>query len=199
MIKTQDFSPVVRHSLRIQDDRMGYIIITMEAGFGMRLIMLVLVLLICVSGCTAEDKPFILPVNYSGEALMKVYTDKTENDYKVNIIYRDGNYSIRTESENEAWNYAYVSGNRCILNNDKFPESSVTLENYKLNETLLHDFDFGKFDVLEDIPEQLVYWDGKYTHILNFSKESLLPETILIYNNDKLVKAIKYEIIKIEE
>ena len=171
----------------------------MEAGFGMRLTVLCLVLLIVVSGCTAEDNPFILPVNYTGEALMKVYTDKTENDYKVNIICRDGNYSIRTESENEAWNYAYVSGNRCILNNDKFPESSVTIENFKLNETLMHDFNFGKFDVLEDIPEELIYWDGTYKHVLNFSKENLLPKTIFIYNNDKLVKAIRYEIINIEE
>lgn len=172
----------------------------MEAGFIMRLIVLcLLLLLIVVSGCSAEDNPFIMPVNYSGEALMKVYTDKTENDYKVNIIYRDGNYSIRTESEDEAWNYAYVSGNRCILTNDKFPDCSVTLENYKLNETLLHDFDFGKFDVLEEIPQVLTYWDGEYKHVLNFSKENLLPETIFIYNNDKLVKAIQYETISIEE
>ena len=173
--------------------------IMMEAGFCMRLIVLCLVLMIVLSGCGAEDNPFILPVNYSAEALMKVYTDKTENDYKVNIICRDGNYSIRTESENGSWNYAYVSGNRLILNNDKFPESSVTLDNYKLNERLLHDFDFGKYDVLEDIPEELIYWDGEYKHVLNFSKESLLPYKIFIYNNDKLVKAIQYEIIKIEE
>jgi hypothetical protein len=171
----------------------------MEAGLDMRLIMLSLVLLIFVSGCAVEDKPFILPVSYSGEALMKVYTDKTENDYKVNIICRDGNYSIRTESENEAWNYAYVLGSRCILNNDKFPESSVTLENFKINETLLHDFELGKFDVLEDIPEELIYWDGEYKHVLNFSKETRLPKTIFIYNNDKLVKAIQYETINIEE
>jgi outer membrane lipoprotein-sorting protein len=171
----------------------------MEAGFNMRLTVLLLVLIIFVSGCAAEDAPFILPVNYSGEALMKVYTDKTENDYKVNIICRDGNYSIRTESENEAWNYAYVSGGRCILNNDKFPESSVTIENFKINETLIHDFDFRKFDVLEEIPEELIYWDGEYKHVLNFSKDNLLPRTIFIYNKDKLVKAIQYETIIIEE
>jgi hypothetical protein len=132
----------------------------MEAGFGMRLIIFILVLLMALSGCAAEDKSFILPVNYSAKALMKVYTDKTENDYKINIICRDGNYSIRTESENAAWNYAYVSGNRCILNNDKFPESSVTIENYKLNDILLHDFDFGKFDVFEDIPEESLKFIG---------------------------------------
>ena len=97
----------------------------MEAGFGMRLIIFILVLLMALSGCTAEDKPFILPVNYSANALMKVYTDKTENDYKINIICRDGNYSIRTETENEAWNCAYVSGNRCI------PVSYTHLDVYK--------------------------------------------------------------------
>lgn len=171
----------------------------MEEGFGMRLIVMCLVLLMLASGCGIEGRPFILPVNYSARALMKVYTDRTENDYKVNIILRDGNYSIRTESENGSWNYAYVSGNRLILNNDKFPESSVTLEGYKLNETLLHDFDFGKFDVLEDIPEKLIYWDGEYKHVLNFSKENFLPNKIFIYNNDKLVKAIEYETIEIEE
>jgi len=152
-----------------------------------------------LSACSSGQKPFIMPVNYSCEALMKVYTDKTENEYKVNIICRDGNYSIRTESENEAWNYAFVSGNRCILNNDKFPESSVTIEDFRINDSLIYDFDFGKFDVLEEIPEELIYWDGEYKHVLNFSKETLLPKTIHIYNKDKLIKAIEYETIKIEE
>ena len=173
--------------------------ITTEAGLGMKFVMLCFIILIVLSGCTSAADPFILPVNYTGDALMKVYTDKTENDYKVNIICRDGNYSIRTESENEAWNYAYVSGNRCILTNDKFPESSVTIENFQLAEVLLQDFDFGKFDVLEDIPEELIYWDGTYKHVLNFSKENLLPKTIFIYKNDKLVKAIQYEKLVIEE
>lgn len=171
----------------------------MEAGFSMKFIMLCFILMFVICGCTAKNDPFILPVNYTGEALMKVYTDKTENDYKVNIISRDGSFSIRTESENEAWNYAYVTGNRCILTNDKFPESSVTIENFQLTEILLHDFDFGKFDVLDDMPEELIYWDGTYRHVLNFSKENLLPKTIFIYKNDKLVKAIQYEKIYIEE
>ena len=170
-----------------------------ESWYDMRLTALLIVLMVLLSACASGDKPFILPLNYSGEALMKVYTDKTENDYKVNIICRDGNYSIRTESENEAWNYAFVSGNRCILNNDKFPESSVTIENFKIKDSLIYDFDFGKFDVLEEIPEELIYWDGEYKHVLNFSKETFLPKTIHIYDKDKLVKAIQYETIRIEE
>jgi|GEM_PF-398074 len=170
-----------------------------ESWFDMRLAALLLILVVLLSACSSGQKPFIMPVNYSCEALMKVYTDKTENEYKVNIICRDGNYSIRTESENEAWNYAFVSGNRCILNNDKFPESSVTIEDFRINDSLIYDFDFGKFDVLEEIPEELIYWDGVYKHVLNFSKETLLPKTIHIYNKDKLIKAIEYETIKIEE
>ena len=150
-------------------------------------------------GCSSEQDPFVIPVNYTGEALMKVYTDKTENDYKVNIICRDGNYSIRMESENEAWNYAYLSGERCIMTNDRFPESSVTIENFKLTESLIYDFDFEKYNLAENLSEELVYWDGTYKHVLNFSKESRLPESIFIYKNDKLVKAIQYERIKVEE
>lgn len=184
---------------------MGYIIINMEAGFSMKFIKLcsiliiIIVILMTLCGCSKEPDPFILPVNYTGELLMKVYTDKTENNYKVSIISRDGNYSIRTESENEAWNYAYVTGNKCILSNDKFPESSVTIENFKIKDTLIHDYDLSKFDVLEDLPEELIYFDGTNKHVLNFSKENLLPHTIFIYNNDKLVKAIQYENLNIEE
>ncbi|NLJ57287.1 MAG: hypothetical protein GX339_00400 [Tissierellia bacterium] len=158
-----------------------------------------LITTIVLCGCSVEQDPYVLPVDYTGEALMKVYTDEIENDYRVNIICRDGNYSIRTESANEAWNYAYVSGDRCILTNDKFPDSSVTIENFKLKDTLIHDFDFGKFDVVEELPEELIYWDGNYKHILNFSDENKLPETIFIYKNDKLVKAIQYEKLNIEE
>lgn len=165
----------------------------------MRFVMLCLILMLVFSGCTAEDDPFILPVNYTGEAIMKVYTDKTENDYKVNIICREGNFSIRTATENEAWNHAYISGNRFVLTNDKFPEGSVTIENFQLTEQLIHDFNFVKFDVLDVLPEELVYFDGTYKHVLNFSKENLLPSKIFIYKNDKLVKAIQYEKLNIEE
>ncbi len=165
----------------------------------MRFIISCLILMLLICACSAQDDPFILPVNYTGEASMKVYTDKTENDYRVSIICRQGNYSIRTETENEAWNHAYVSGNRFVLTNDKFSESSVTIENFQLTEQLIHDFDFGKFDVLDVLPGELIYFDGTYKHILNFSKENLLPSKIFIYKNDKLVKAIQYEKLNIEE
>lgn len=151
-------------------------------------------------GCTAKNDPYVIPVNYTSEALMKVYTEKSENAYKVNIICRDGNYSIRTDAGNESWNSAFFKDNRCILNNDKFPESSILIENFVIGDLLIHDFDLGKFDnSLDTMPEELIYWDGTYKHVLNFSKENLLPSTIFIYKNDNLVKAIQYEKINIEE
>ena len=151
-------------------------------------------------GCTAKNDPYVMPVNYTGEALMKVYTDKSENAYKVKIICRDGNYSIRTETGNESWNTAFLKDDRCVLNNDKFPESSIVIENFIICDLLIHDFDLGKFDnSLDTMPEELIYCDGNYKHVLNFSKENLLPSTIYIYKNDNLVKAIQYEKINIEE
>lgn len=146
-----------------------------------------------------EEEPFILPVNYTGEAMMTVYTDKTENNYRVNIVCRDGSYSIKTESGNETWNYALVTGDRCVLSNDKFPENSVTIDNFQLRDSLIYDFDLSKFDLVEEFSEELIYWDGSYKHVLNFSDENKLPNTIFIYKNDKLVKAIQYENINIEE
>ena len=165
----------------------------------MKFIALCLVLLLVLSGCRPADKPFILPLNYTGQALVKVYTDQTENEYKVNLVCRDGNYSIMTQGENAAWNYALISGKRCILSNDKFTDSSVTIENFKLGRQIYHDFDFRKFHKLEELPQELIYFDGTYKHVLNFSKENFLPETINIYKNEKLVKAIEYEILNIEE
>lgn len=167
----------------------------------MRLKILCLVLILwLVCGCSARTEPFIIPVNYTGEALMKVYTDNSENPYKVSIVCREGNYSFRADTAAQSWNFAYLSGDRCILNNDKFPESSAVIENFKLADSLIYDFDLGKFDSSSDaIPEELVYFDGTYKHVLSFSKESLLPETIFIYKNDNLVKTIQYEKINIEE
>ena len=165
----------------------------------MKNIILCLILISALCGCSKKQQEFVLPINYTGVASMKVYTDKTENDYKINIICRDENYSIRTESNNEAWNYAYVSGNRCILNNDKFPESSVTIDNFKIMDSIIYDFDFKKFNVVEELPEELIFFDGTYKHILNFSKENMLPKSIFIYKNDKLVKAIQYEKLSMEE
>lgn len=162
------------------------------------LILVVLTLTVC--GCSKKVEPFVIPVNYTGAASMKVYTENSENVYKINIICRDGNYSFRADTEAQSWNFAYLSGNRYVLNNDKFPENSVVIENFKLTDSLIYDFDLAKFDSsAETMPEELVYFDGTYKHVLNFSKESLLPSTIFIYKNDDLVKTIQYEKINIEE
>lgn len=160
-----------------------------------------ILIIAALCGCSVKSgDPYVIPVNYTGEALMKVYTEKSENVYKVNIVCRDNNYSIRTDAGNESWNAAFLSDNRCILNNDKFPESSVVIENFIIGDLLVNDFDLGKFYTdLDTMPEELVYWDGTYKHVLNFSKENLLPSTIFIYKNDNLVKAIQYEKISIEE
>jgi len=159
-----------------------------------------ILILTALCGCSDENDTYVIPVNYTGEALMKVYTKKSENLYKINIICRDNNYSIRTDTGNESWNSAFFKDNRCILNNDKFPESSIVMENFVIGDLLMHDFDLGKFEnSLDILPEELIYWDGTYKHVLNFSKENLLPSTIFIYKNDNLVKAIQYEKINIEE
>lgn len=167
----------------------------------MKLKLLCLILMVlAISGCSKKVDPFVIPVNYTGEALMKVYTENSENAYKVNVICRDGNYSFRMNSDTQTWNIAYLSGNRCVLNNDKFPENSVVIENFKLADSFIYDYDLNKFDSgVDSIPEELVYYDGTYKHVLNFSKESLLPATIFIYKNDNLVKAIQYEILNIEQ
>jgi len=45
-----------------------------------------------VCGCSKKADPYVIPVNYTGDALMKVYTENSENAYKVNIVCRDNNY-----------------------------------------------------------------------------------------------------------
>lgn len=174
----------------------------MGAGFIMRLkIVCLIMFIITVCGCSKlNDNPFIIPVNYTGEAIMKVYTENSENAYKVSVICRDSNYSFKIDSGKEAWNSAFLSGNRCVLNNDKFPENSVVIENFNITDSLIYDFDLKKFDHYFDVmPEELSYFDGTYKHVLNFSKENLLPNSIFIYKNDNLVKTIFYEKINIEE
>lgn len=167
----------------------------------MRLKIICLIFMVAaMCGCSKKADPFIIPVNYTGEATMKVYTENSEDAYKVSIVCRDGNYSFRADTGVQAWNFAYLSGNRCVLNNDKFPESGVTIENFKMTDSLVYDFDLTKFEISADsIPEELVYFDGTYKHVLDFGKESLLPSTIYIYKNDSLVKAITYENINVEE
>lgn len=163
------------------------------------LCLMLYMLLVCSCSKTRNDH-FTIPVNYTADAVMKVYTDNSENDYSINIICRNSNYSFKTASSGESWNMAFLSGNRCILNNDKFPENSVTLDNFNITDSLIFDFDLKKFDNSLDItPDELVYFDGTYKHVLNFSKENSLPSSILIYKNDNLVKSISYVKINAEE
>lgn len=163
-------------------------------------ILCVVLIFIVLCGCRAKDESYILPTKYTGEAVLKVYTDKSENNYNVKILCRDGNFNLTVGDGSDSWNMACLADNRCILNNVKFPESSVTIENFKLSNTLLYDFDLKKFQSTpEPLPDELVFWDGTYKHVLNFSKENLLPKTIFIYKNDILVKAIQYDKINIEQ
>ncbi|MDF2616892.1 MAG: hypothetical protein K0Q47_1547 [Sedimentibacter sp.] len=153
-----------------------------------------------LSSCKAEDKTFSIPVNYTADAVVKVFAPTREDIYNLNIICRDNNYSIKLSAGNQTWNTAYLSGGRCVLSNDKFPDSSVTIENFKTEKYLVQDIDLTKFQNTEDgLSEEIIYWDGTFRHVLSFNSENLLPDTIFIYKNDDLVKTIKYENIKIEE
>ena len=163
-------------------------------------LMCVILTVVIICGCSAEDRLFIIPADYTAEALVKVYTDKSEYTYNVKILCRDGNYNLTIQEENASWNVAFLADKRCILNNARFPESSVTIENFNIAESLITEFDFSKFNnSLDPVPEELIYWDGTYKHVLTFSKENLLPKTIFIYKNDNLVKAIQYDKINIEQ
>lgn len=157
-------------------------------------------ILICVFliGCSLKSAQYIIPINYTAEASVKVYTDKTENAYNVKIICKDGSYNFAIDDGSSVWDISYES-NVCVLNNNKFKESSVKINDFKIADSLLSEFNLNKFNVyLDPVPDELIYWDGIYKHILNFSKDNLLPEKIFIYKNDYLVKAIHYNKINIE-
>ncbi len=154
---------------------------------------------IILAACSVKDDSFVIPVNYTGQANMKVYTDDTENSYSVKITCKDGDYSFVINEGSSCWNIDYKDS-ACFLNNDKFKDSSVRIDNFKMVNPLVYEFDLNKFNSSVDpIPEELIYWDGTYKHVLNFSKENLLPDKIFIYKNDNLVKAIQYGEINIED
>lgn len=154
---------------------------------------------IILAGCSVKNESFMIPDNYSGQANMKVYTDNTENSYNVKIMCKDGDYSFVINEGSFCWSVDYVD-DVCVLNNDKFKDSSVKIDNFKMTNPLVYEFDLNKYNSSVDpIPEELIYWDGTYKHVLNFSKENLLPDKIFIYKNENLVKAIQYDEINIEE
>lgn len=170
----------------------------MRNKFILVIILILSFLLIIATGCS-KNKPFVIPVNYSGEAVVKSYADKSENTYDVKIICRDGNYSFNIDNENINWNVS-INGDSCVLYNEKFDDGTVTIDNFKLKDTIVSEMDLNKFNNYEEnIPEELIYWDGTYKHVLNFSKESLLPEKIFIYKNENLVKSIEYKKLEMKE
>ncbi len=159
----------------------------------------ILFILICfITGCSIQEKSYVIPVNYSGEASVKVYTDKSENTYDVKVTCRDGNYSFNISNDSVNWDIL-INGETCILKNNKLKDCESTINNFKIGDLMLTEFDFSKFiDTEGPIPKELIYWDGTYKHVLNFSKENLLPKNIFIYKNDKLVKTIYYNKLNAE-
>jgi len=160
---------------------------------------IIFLILICIfSGCSIKEEPYIIPEDYTGEAIVKVYTQKTENVYDVKIACRDNNFSININEGTTRWTIA-MDGDTCNLINDNFKDNMVTINNFKLADSLVTDLDLSKFDnSLAPVSNELIYWDGTFKHVLNFSKENLLPENIFIYKNDNLVKAIQYNKLIIE-
>jgi hypothetical protein len=152
---------------------------------------------IVLAGCSVKNESFVIPVNYTGKANMKVYTDNTDNSYSVKIMCKDGDYSFVINEGSSCWSIDYTDS-VCVLNNDKFTDSSVRIDNFNMVNPLIYEFDLNKFNSSVDpIPEELIYWDGIYKHVMKFNKENLLPDKIFIYKNDDLVKAIQYDEINI--
>lgn len=161
--------------------------------------LVVLLVLTCIlAGCSAEKNFFIIPHNYSGEAVVKIYSEKKENTYNVNIKCRDGNYSLNFDDGEIKWSLS-VYDDKCSLNNEKFKDNFVVINEFNISHSLISEFDLSKFDYSEGPkPEEIIYWDGTYKHVLNFNKENLLPDNIFIYKNDNLVKTIQYSKLDIE-
>ncbi len=161
-------------------------------------LIVLLILTYILTGCTAGKEFFIIPYNYSGEAVVKIYNEKKENTYNVNIKCRDGNYNLNFDDGETKWSLS-VDGDKCSLNNEKFKDNSVVIDEFNMAQSLIAEFDLSKFDYSEGPkPEEIIYWDGTYKHVLNFDKENLLPDNIFIYKNDNLVKTIQYSKLDIE-
>lgn len=158
------------------------------------------ILLIGLCGCSEkQQKPFVIPVNYSSEVLVKLYTEETENTYNVRVIINEGTYSLNVNDGSMNWNIS-MDDSSCVLYNDKFKENIVKIDNFKIRDLVISDFNLSKFNnIAEPIPEELIYWDGTYKHVLNFSKENLLPENIFIYKDENLVKTIEYKNIETKQ
>jgi hypothetical protein len=154
---------------------------------------------IVLAGCSVKNESFVIPVNYTSDAVMKVYTENTENTYNIKIKCKDGDYSFLINEGPSKWGVDYVDGS-CVLNNDKFKENNVKIDNFKMVNPLVYEYDLSKFNNSSDtISQEVVYWDGTYKHVLNFNKENLLPDEIFIYKNDNLVKTIQYSNINIDK
>lgn len=170
----------------------------MKACFKFVILLVFTCILSGCSGTALKERNYVIPDNYSGEALVKSYTDKTENEYTVKVACKDGRYNFVISNGTSDWNID-MDGGTCILSNGKFSDGNVTIDSYKIADSLIDEFNLSKFNRLQEkIPDELIYWDGTYKHVLTFSKENLLPKNIFIYKNDILVKTIEYKNLKLE-
>ena len=153
----------------------------------------IMLLLLIISGCSKQDKAFVIPENYKADVKLTAITGDIKNEYNMVLTCLNDSYNFKVKDDDVSWNIAF-KGEDLIMYNEKFTEASVNIPNFKLKESLVSEFNLKKFDVTEEnVPEQLVYYDGTYKHVLKFNKENKLPGSIFIYKNDNLVKTIHYE------
>lgn len=164
-----------------------------------RLITCIICISFILSGCFSHEKSFIIPLNYTCNAIVKIHTDKTENNYNVDIACKDNNYGFTISDEVTSWNILY-NEDKCVMSNGKFKENDIVIDNLKIRNMLMSEFDLSKFKFDDDNKrDKITYFDGIYKHVLTFSEENFLPNKIFVYKNNNLVKTIEYIEFKVEE
>lgn len=167
----------------------------------MRYGLIYVVLMSCVLlwGCSSMEAEYVIPECYSGQGTMRVYTDKSTNEYEIDVREGpDSSFNLTVSNGGIAWSIV-CNGDKCTFSNNKFEASSVNIDNFKILDSLMSDFDLSKFELNGKASgDDVSYRDGVFTHVLAFNNKSYLPEKITVYKNDFLVKTIEYNDIKIE-
>lgn len=162
---------------------------------------IICIIIICIvfSGCFNREKSFVIPLNYSSNTVVKIYTDNAENNYNVNVTCKDNNYDFLINNETIFWGILY-NEDKCVMKNNKFKDDDIVINNLKIKDILMSEFDLSKFKYEDDNKkDKITYFDGVYKHVLMFGEKNVFPNKIFIYKNNNLVKTIEYLDFNVEQ
>lgn len=159
-----------------------------------RIVFLLVFLIIILTGCNYKEVQYVSPQNYYSEAEFSVFSENSQNKYDLKIYHNLDKYKIIICNDELQWDLVF-DGVNCKLDNSKFKDNPILINNMNIIDKLIYELDLSKFEgVIYNNCEDIRYCINDFKYVLELGEESLYPKVVCVYKDNQLIKKINYRL-----